>query len=61
MFIKALTSLFFISIILIGCIGHQTANQSSQSTNQLNQEPQQEMKTTRLHIDGFMKSKSGAI
>jgi len=61
MFIKALTFLFFISIILIGCTGHQTRNQSNQSTNQLNQKPQQEMKTTRLHIDSFMKSKSGAI
>lgn len=62
MFIKALTFLSFMTIMLFGCnLSPQTVNQSSRATNQSSQDPQQETKTTRLHIDGFMKSKSGAI
>lgn len=56
------TFLFFMTLMLFGCSSQRTPNQSSQTADQLKEEPQQqEMKTTRLHIDGFMKSKSGAI
>ncbi len=62
MFIKALTFLSFVTIMLFGCSSSpQIINQSSRATDQSSQEPQQEIKTTRLHIDGFVKSKSGAI
>jgi hypothetical protein len=51
-------NLLFLSLVssillLIGCNYSQPSGESAQ--------PRQEMKTTRIHIDGFMKSKSGAI
>jgi predicted component of type VI protein secretion system len=60
MFKSATAFLFFMSVILVGCSSQQPANQLAQSANQSSQSGQ-ELKTTRLHIDGFMKSKSGAI
>ena len=60
MFIKILIFICFMTITLFGCRSQQTANQSSRQADQSNQMAQ-ELKTTRLHIDGFMKSKSGAI
>lgn len=60
MLIKILIFLCFMTITLFGCSLPQTANQSSQQANQSNQMAQ-ELKTTRLLIDGFVKSKSGAI
>lgn len=59
MSIKALKLSFFLSLLMFGCSSPQTADQSNVTANQSSQS-QQELKTTRLHIDGFMKSKSGA-
>jgi outer membrane murein-binding lipoprotein Lpp len=51
-------SLLFLSLlssvmVLAGCNLSQTSNELSQGS--------QDLKSTRLHIDGFMKAKSGAI
>jgi hypothetical protein len=49
-----------LGVKLTNIVRQQTANQSSRQADQSNQMAQ-ELKTTRLHIDGFMKSKSRAI
>jgi outer membrane biogenesis lipoprotein LolB len=59
MFINTLKLSVFLSLLLFGCSSPQTADQSKAAVNQSSQSAQ-ELKTTRLHIDGFMKSKSGA-
>ncbi len=60
MFINTLKLSVLLSLLLLGCISPQTSDQSNVAANQSSQSAL-ELKTTRLHIDGFMKSKSGAI
>ncbi|HRH40517.1 MAG TPA: hypothetical protein PKY82_02650 [Pyrinomonadaceae bacterium] len=60
MFLNALIFISFAALTLIGYSSLSVADQSSQLVIQSKQ-GSQELKTTRLHIDGFMKSKSGAI
>lgn len=60
MFLNALIFLSFAALTLFGYSSLPVADQSSQLVIQSKQ-GLQELKTTRLHIDGFMKSKSGAI
>lgn len=60
MFKSTTRYLFFMSVILVGCISLLPTNQFAQSINKSDQ-ASQKLRTTRLHIDGFMKSKSGAI
>ncbi len=56
---SVIAALSFMTVMLFGCNSPQTVNQSSVAVNQPSN-ASQESKTTRLHIDGFMKSKSGA-
>lgn len=60
MSINTLKLLVLMSLLLFGCSSPQTVDQPNTAVNQSSQSAQ-ELKTTRLHIDGFMKSKSGAI
>lgn len=46
-----LLTVFSVLLAAVGCNISQTTNQSSA----------EKLKTVRLHIDGFSKSKSGAI
>jgi len=46
-----LLTVFSVLLVAVGCNISQTTNQSSA----------EKLKTVRLHIDGFSKSKSGAI
>lgn len=48
------TTVLFLLILVIGSIADAQTNKRSTSDNP-------KMKTIRLHIDGFMKSKSGAV
>jgi hypothetical protein len=52
MMTKTISLLLF--LLMIG--GIASAQKNKRPTNE-----QQTMKTARLHIDGFMKSKSGAV
>lgn len=47
------SSLLLSITMMVGCNSSQPSNEVSQAS--------QDWKTTRLHIDGFMKAKSGAI
>ena len=60
MSVNALKLFVFLSLLMFGCSSSQPANRSTVAANQPSNAVQ-ELKTTRLHIDGFMKSKSGAI
>ena len=48
------TILFFLFLLMIGSFAY--AQKNKRPTNE-----KLTMKTARLHIDGFMKSKSGAV